>query len=339
MSLYNTLVKEFLGEAVSHQWDEKQKNLEVIFDPDMAPLKMPMTSNNVAAWQWALKKLSYDLGPTGIDKKFGEYTDAATRKFQEDNVTTVDGVAGPRTLSIMNAILAKKGITEIPGYKTTKLPAKQGPAEKSKEKEKKKSGADTAKVIPNVEEARKVFDHMKQMGFNDVQSAAWVGCIYGESGFNPNAKGKETNPKTGEVYYSHGIVQWNLNRFKDLQRFAKKLTGNLQAWKSNITLQLQYLEWELENKFSHVLQKLKRTEDDIEKSLYIMIQHFEIPADIPGEYRKRLPIAKAALATFGKKTSDSGEPSDTAVAANDSEDLPSLAESTDIERIKYLIKF
>ena len=331
MSLYNILVKEFLGEAVSH----KSQQIEVLFDPDMAQLKEPMTSKDVAAWQWALKKLGYDLGPTGIDKKFGSYTDAATRKFQEDNVTTVDGIAGPRTLSIMNAVLAKKGITEIPGYKSSKLPVKPAPAEKEKNKE----SPDTSKVIPNIDDARKVFDHMKQLGFNDVQSSAWVGCIYGESGFNPNAKGKEVNKKTGKVYYSHGIVQWNLDRFKDLQRYAKKLTGDLHAWKSNITLQLEYLGWELENKFSHVLQKLKRNEGDLEKSLYIMIAHFEMPADIPRAFRERLPIAKAALAEFGKKTSDSGDPNDTAVATNDSDELPSLAESADIERIKYLIKF
>jgi peptidoglycan hydrolase-like protein with peptidoglycan-binding domain len=328
MSLYTVLVEELLGEA------DTEQHLEVIFDPDMSPLKGPMTSKDVGAWQWALRKLGYNVGPTGVDRKFGEHTDAATRKFQEDNRTTVDGIAGPRTLSIMNSVLAKKGITEIPGYKSSKLPVKAAPVKKEK-----KEKTSSSKVIPNINGARQVFTHMKQLGFSDVQSAAWVGCIAGESGFDPNAKGKEVNRRTGEVYYSHGIVQWNADRFKKLQQFAKKMEGSFDAWKDNLNLQLHYLSWELENKFTHVVQKLKKSEDNIEKSLYVMIRDFEMPADTPGEFKRRLPIAQAALSTFGKKNTASDEPSDDTVASNTVTPPVALAESVEIERIKYLIKF
>jgi peptidoglycan hydrolase-like protein with peptidoglycan-binding domain len=346
MSIYRTLVTEFLGEAVSHQWDEKQKHLEAIFNPEMSPLKEPITSKDVGAWQWALKTLGYNIGPTGVDKKFGDYTDSATREFQRDNATTVDGIVGQRTLSIMNAVLAKKGITEIPGYKNSKLPVKppKAPVEKKDDtddtgKKKKKSG--TTANIPNIDNARKVFDEMKKIGFNDTQSAAWVGCIAGESAFDPSRIGVETDKTTGETYNSYGLVQWNKERFKGLQNFAKKVGGSINSWKTSMSIQIGWLNKELDGSFSSVKERLAKTEDSLEDSLLIMIKYYEIPGNIPAAYKQRLPVARAALEQFGEKAAGTDSSADTAMASNDDDEdvIPTLSESADLNRIKYLIKF
>jgi peptidoglycan hydrolase-like protein with peptidoglycan-binding domain len=39
----------------------------------------------------------YDVGPTGIDGKFGGYTEAAVKHFQQDYRLLVDGIVGPQT--------------------------------------------------------------------------------------------------------------------------------------------------------------------------------------------------------------------------------------------------
>lgn len=44
-----------------------------------------------------LHKLGYDLGPYGIDGKFGAKTEAAIRKFQKDHNLVVDGIVGKNT--------------------------------------------------------------------------------------------------------------------------------------------------------------------------------------------------------------------------------------------------
>jgi peptidoglycan hydrolase-like protein with peptidoglycan-binding domain len=55
------------------------------------------SGKQVKAIQWALKEMQYNLGPSGIDGKFGSYTQSAVRAFQRDTGTTVDGVVGSKT--------------------------------------------------------------------------------------------------------------------------------------------------------------------------------------------------------------------------------------------------
>ena len=341
LNIYENLIKELLVEGDT----AAASSTEVIFNPEMTDLKMKSLGNDVKAWQWALVALGYDLGEfgkkgDGVDGKFGPETDRATREFQRDYRTTVDGVVGDRTLTLMNAILDKKGIKEIPGYKKSKVtvkppkPAKADPAAQEKKKVKRKSKG----VIPNIANAKIVYQGVKEMGFNEIQSAAWIGTIAGESGFNPSIE-NDKEGKPGKHFTSYGICQWNQGRFVNLQKFAKKRTGSPDGWRGNLNLQIDFLNWELENKFPHVLQKLKKVEGDLEKSLYVMIEHFEIPADIPGEFRKRLPIARAALAEFSEKSAEADQETDQVSLDTSDDNVPtSLAENAELARIKHLSK-
>ena len=343
-NIYDKLIEEFLVEGES----STTNTTEVIFNPEMTDLKIKSLGNDVKAWQWALVALGYDLGNfgkrgDGVDGKFGPETDRATRQFQKDYRTTEDGIVGDRTLTLMNAVLDKKGIKQIPGYKKSKLPVKKSdqnlqtnPIDKEKKKAKKKSKSS----VPNVANARVVYHGIKQLGFNDIQAAAWVGTIAGESTFNPNARNdKEGTP--GNEFTSYGICQWNQDRFKHLQKFAKQKTGNSNGWKGNLELQVEFIGEELKlPKFEkEVVSRLRPVEDDLEKSLWVLIRHFENPKFPERDYGVRLPWARAALEEFSEKSAESDQDSDAVATDTSSDNVPTgVAESFELDRIKYLSK-
>lgn len=80
----------------------------VIFDPDSTSeedngddysiFKRGSSGNKVKHLQLILKNLGYDLGPYGADGKFGEATEKAVMKFQEDKSLTVSGACDVATI-------------------------------------------------------------------------------------------------------------------------------------------------------------------------------------------------------------------------------------------------
>ena len=147
--------------------------------------------------------------------------------------------------------------------------------------------------------ARKVYDYMSSVEkFSPIQSAAWVGCIWGESKFDPNAVGREYRSKTGETFYSYGICQWNKTRFANLQKFAKARAGHEDRWKDNLQLQLEFLSRELDTTHKNVALSLAQPDLTLEASLQILISKFEISGNQSGDLIKRLPFAQAALTKF-----------------------------------------
>lgn len=69
-------------------------------------------SEAVQTLQKNLIKLGYDCGTAGADGEFGKATLKAVKQFQEDNGLTVDGEAGPDTLSLINQKLGKQTPTK-----------------------------------------------------------------------------------------------------------------------------------------------------------------------------------------------------------------------------------
>lgn len=250
-------------------------------------LEFGSTGPDVKNLQQALQSLGITPGP--LDGKYGRQTKAAVIVFQNSVRIEPDGIAGPITLrSLQDVLNGNKDLKVSPtSNKTTDIKIKP-------------------KDIPNSANAEKIFEKFKEQGFNDIQSAAWVGCISGESGNNPNATGKEVNKKTGEQYLSHGLCQWNKGRFKNLQKFSRNKTGNSNGWKNNINLQIDFVLWELDNwenvmgRSINPLRLLKQSENSLEKSLYNLIAHFEKPASNEKAFKERLPYAKSALSNFGQ---------------------------------------
>lgn len=72
-------------------------------------LKKGMSGEDVKKVQEDLISLGYDLGRWGADGDFGNDTDSAVRKFQQDNnLSPVDGEVGPDTIAALEKALKKK---------------------------------------------------------------------------------------------------------------------------------------------------------------------------------------------------------------------------------------
>ena len=72
---------------------------------ETSPRIQGMTAAQVRSIQQDLRTLGYDLGSYGVDGSYGQDTYNAVRKAQNDLGVTVDGVAGPQTLSAIKAKL------------------------------------------------------------------------------------------------------------------------------------------------------------------------------------------------------------------------------------------
>ncbi|MCC5642604.1 peptidoglycan-binding protein [Nostoc sp. CHAB 5824] len=66
-------------------------------------LQRGSTGTDVEHLQGELSQLGYQVGVDGI---FGETTENAVKKFQQDNNLTVDGIVGPQTGRQLGAALA-----------------------------------------------------------------------------------------------------------------------------------------------------------------------------------------------------------------------------------------
>lgn len=70
-----------------------------------AQLKKGMVSPKVATLQRALETAGYSVGPQGADGKFGEATEAALKRFQQDRGLEPVGYAGPKTRAALHDTL------------------------------------------------------------------------------------------------------------------------------------------------------------------------------------------------------------------------------------------
>lgn len=68
-------------------------------------LQKGSTGNEVKTMQKKLLEIGYYLGSYGADGDFGDATVTAVRKFQKDNSLSIDGIAGPVTLSKIDTVL------------------------------------------------------------------------------------------------------------------------------------------------------------------------------------------------------------------------------------------
>ena len=82
-------------------------------------LKYGSSGSDVEKLQNALISAGYDVGSTGADGVFGKNTDAAVRKYQQDNGLTVDGIAGNNTLGKLYGTSTTSVTTTTPAATTT----------------------------------------------------------------------------------------------------------------------------------------------------------------------------------------------------------------------------
>jgi hypothetical protein len=148
-----------------------------------------------------------------------------------------------------------------------------------------------------IQNIKTIAQYLKSIGITREGAIGLIGNILGESQANPQAA--ERSPKIGGRG-GIGIVQWTASRRRNLEKAA----GNDNNKIIDINFQLEYLEKELQQSYSTVLNKLK-TSKSIEDSTIFVLEKFEIPATFlnrksnPQAYEatksKRIIYAKSAI--------------------------------------------
>ena len=73
-------------------------------------LALGSTGDAVKLLQTLLIEAKYSIGPSGVDGKFGPYTQAAVESFQADHGLAADGVVGPETAAALGLDLSTGGL-------------------------------------------------------------------------------------------------------------------------------------------------------------------------------------------------------------------------------------
>jgi hypothetical protein len=114
---------------------------------------------------------------------------------------------------------------------------------------------------------KQIFDLLVAKGLSPAGAAGILGNMKIESDFRTNALGDSST--------SIGLVQWHASRKDRLMSWAKE--NGLDPM--SINGQIEYLWWELTNKFSKLTDTLKTISDPYEAA-YQFAKQFERPATI-----------------------------------------------------------
>ena len=97
-------------------------------------LRNGSSGSDVKKMQQTLVDAGYDVGSSGVDGIYGSATEAAVRKYQQDNGLVVDGIAGDQTLGKLYTPAAKPSTSTGNSQNTqnNSQPAQQTPTDYSK---------------------------------------------------------------------------------------------------------------------------------------------------------------------------------------------------------------
>lgn len=144
---------------------------------------------------------------------------------------------------------------------------------------------------------RNVVKALCDKGLNRAAACGIAGNIFYESGFDPG--------NIGDYGTSFGLCQWHNERGKHMKQMAGK------NWATNVSGQIDYLWWELENGYKsvlNVLRNVKDTEDGCRKAADEFVRHFEVPQNVDSQSAKRQAKAVSYFKKIAKivtsKTSD-----------------------------------
>lgn len=148
--------------------------------------------------------------------------------------------------------------------------------------------------------AEKIFNYFVSAGLKPYQAAAIMGNMNSESGLNPRAVEPGTTGDYPIEGRGFGLIQWT---FADRQDplIAKAKKAGVKP--SDLKLQLDYVMWELENKYQSTYTKFKNS-GSVEEATLIIELEFEVHAG--GVQPQRTQDAKDYLAKYGSGVSDAG---------------------------------
>ncbi len=251
------------------------ESLITLFEKTELPINIELsvgaTGRQVKDFQSALQSIGISPGP--LDGIFGRETRAATIVFQNKHDLKPDGIAGKKTLSKLNDVL--QGKTSVKSFE-----------------KKKQSSSNWGRVDPTV--AEYVFDFFLKNDFTEIQSAALVGNFSVESLWTKNPA-KALNPSDTNNQSSHGLAQWQGDRWK---RLGKKF--GIRPEESNLQQQLEFVVDELEGTHIRAGRLLKNvTGSDLnalKQAVHIVRRYYEVAA--PDADYQRFKYARLAFEQF-----------------------------------------
>jgi cell wall-associated NlpC family hydrolase len=156
-------------------------------------------------------------------------------------------------------------------------------------------------LITPTDTKRTVWDFFKnEMGLKDYQIAGIMGNIEAETGFLPkNIQGEHFDrSKSGKNDgMSGGLCQWHdvggKGRLSKLKKFASSMGRD---WR-DLDVQLLFLKHELETTHKKALKGILDSRN-VEEATRAWVYHYEKPADMEGETRRRTASAHGYMNTF-----------------------------------------
>ena len=230
----------------------------------------------VADIQKLLVGLGFTVGSHGVDGVLGPDTRAAIKKFQAGNGLKADGIPGPDTVTALNSAIKTNPNVAAKLTKSTDADVKTAGGAKFNSQVGAGAGA-----TANAMEAVKFFIGK---GWTPEQASGIVGNLQQESGANLNPAIVGTERDGSKAY---GIAQWRLER---VTKFKELYGKDLQS--ASLQEQLEYVHWELTNKYANAGAMLKRAKT-AQEAAAVVDAAYEISS---GEARgKRIGNALALL--------------------------------------------
>ena len=175
--------------------------------------------------------------------------------------------------------------------------------------------ADTDVDYAAMDNETAVFTYLtREMGLNTAAACGVMANIQYESGFDSTA--------WGDGGTSHGLCQWHDGRCANLSSFCERNGYDVDS----VYGQMEYLNYELTNSYSSVLEYLLAVEDSADgayDAAWYWCYYFEVPADRENQAAQRGQVAAGSYypAYEGAETSD-GE---TLIAEDSGEQEPPAA--------------
>lgn len=140
------------------------------------------------------------------------------------------------------------------------------------------------------------YSFLTSKGLNSAAACGVLGNIQYESGFNTAA--------VGDNGTSFGLCQWHNQRGVNMKAYAG------DNWATNVTGQMGYLWYELENKYQGVLSSIlnvSNTEMGAATAADVWVRRFEVPADVDNASTKRQAAAKQFFAKVVNQSSSTSQ--------------------------------
>jgi hypothetical protein len=145
-------------------------------------------------------------------------------------------------------------------------------------------------ILSGDDNKAKIWNFFISKGLSPLQAAGFMGNIQAESGFNPGII-------EGGSGIGFGIVQWSFGRRTALEDAARAKGVD----PADLAFQLDFLWNELQSSYGGVYQELTSAAT-LEAATYVILEKYEIPADIPGQRPVRLGFAQGILDQFGSSS-------------------------------------